>query len=91
MPTLCGRSHTFYATRNNSRNAYDHDANLMTYLDRLNALENAFGNPNFDLDAAMNSLREKIKDMEDNGENTGSLNALINVLPEVVAECKKRY
>ena len=54
-------------------------------------LTNAIGNPNFNLDSALQSLHEKIKDMESKGENTGSLNALINVLPEVTEECKKLY
>ncbi len=63
----------------------------MTSSQILDQLTNALGNPNFDLDAVQKSLNEKIKDMEAKGENTGSLLALTNVLPEVVVELKKKY
>lgn len=54
-------------------------------------ITNAFGNPNFNLDSVLNSLREKIEEMQANGENTGSLLALSNLLPDIEREAKERY
>lgn len=54
-------------------------------------ITNALGNPHFNLDSALNSLREKIEEMQAKGENTGSLLALSNILPDLEREAKERY
>lgn len=63
----------------------------MTNSDLINTLTNALGNPNFNADKAVEQLKEQIDRMTERGENTGSLIALQAILPEITAECKKRY
>lgn len=62
--------------------------NNQTLIDHIT---NALGNPHFDLDATLNALNEKIQDMQEQGENVGSLVTLSNLLPELSEEAKKRY
>lgn len=59
--------------------------------DLINTLANAIGNPNFDPDKVQEQLKEQIDRMAEREENTGSLIALANILPEITEECKKRY
>lgn len=63
----------------------------MKNADLINALTNALGSPNFDADKAVEQLKEQIDRMTERGENTRSLIALQAILPEITAECKKRY
>ena len=63
----------------------------MKNADLANALTNALGNPHFDPDKVQEQLKEQIDRMAERGENTGSLIALANILPEIAEECKKRY
>ena len=57
----------------------------------IDHIVNALGSDHFNVDAVMQSLHEKIDQMQQNKENTGSMLALINILPEITEEAKKRY
>ena len=63
----------------------------MKNTDLVNTLANALGNPHFDADKVQEQLKEQIDRMNEREENTGSLIALANILPEITEECKKRY
>jgi hypothetical protein len=63
----------------------------MKNTDLINALTNALGSPHFDADTVIRALADKADEMRQRGENPGSLIAVANLLPEITAECKKRY
>ena len=57
----------------------------------IDHIVNALGSDHFNVDAVMQSLHEKIDQMQQNKENTGSMLTLINILPEITEEAKKKY
>lgn len=59
--------------------------------DFIDHLVNAFGNEHFDLAEVLEVLSESIEQRKADGKKTGSLLALINILPEIEDEAKKRY
>lgn len=63
----------------------------MSDQELIDALTNAFGSSHFDLESAMAALKEQCDRMQERGENAGSVLALMNILPEIEDECKRRY
>lgn len=63
----------------------------MSDQELIDALTNALGNPHFDLEKTMEALKEQCERMQERGENTGSMLVLMNILPEIEDECKRRY
>lgn len=63
----------------------------MSNADLVNALTNALGNQYFEPDKVIEALAEKAKQMQERGENPGSLLTIANLLPEITEEAKKRY
>jgi len=59
--------------------------------DFLYHLVNAFGSPHFSAEEVIEALHETINQLQEKNKNTGSLLALINILPEIEEECKSRY
>lgn len=57
----------------------------------IDHLVNAFGNPHFSAEEVIEALHDTINRMQEKKKNTGSLLALINILPEIEQECKSRY
>ena len=56
-----------------------------------NEVINAFGSDHFDADTLLMFLRSLELQMMERGENTGSLRAVMNVLPGLVEQAKKVY
>lgn len=63
----------------------------MSNEDFLDQMVNAFGSPHFSADEVIEALHQVIQERQEQGLPTGSLIALINALPDLEKECKKRY
>lgn len=63
----------------------------MSNDDLVNAITNALGNPHFDADKVIEALAQQAKEMQERGENPGSLLTIANILPEITQEAKERY
>lgn len=63
----------------------------MSNADLVNVLTNAIGNEHFNPDTVIEALAGKAKELQERGENPGSLYAIANLLPEITQGAKRRY
>lgn len=59
--------------------------------DFIDTIVNAFGSPHFNSSEVIDALHEAAERLKKEGKPTGSILVLMNVLPEVEEESKRRY
>mgnify|MGYP000846870272 CR=1 FL=1 len=59
--------------------------------DLLDTIVNAFGSPHFNSSEVIQALHEAAGRLKEEGKQTGSILAVMNTLPEIESEAKKRY
>lgn len=63
----------------------------MNDTDFLDTIINTFGSPHFNSSEVIEALHEAANRLKEEGKPTGSILAVMNALPEIEHESKKRY
>ena len=63
----------------------------MNDADFLDTIINAFGSHHFNSSEVIEALHEAADRLKQEGKQTGSILAVMNVLPEIEQEAKRRY
>lgn len=63
----------------------------MNDKDFLDAIINSFGSPHFNSDEVIEALHEAANRLKEEGKPIGSILTVMNTLPEIESEAKRRY